>query len=226
MKPILFSTPTVRAIIDGRKTMTRRVVAWKPYHDGEKINFNFSGMSLGNYCTGVPSSGYVLYSRDGRGSWNQRTKPIQPPYKVGDILWVRETWFCDECDPNCAGRNDENECPFNRVGDMCYGYKAQYENPNNIKWHPSIYMPKEAARIFLKVTDVRVERLRDMSLYDVWSEGTPQMPGNTDEDGAVNQEDFKYLWDAINAKRGYGWDMNPFCWVISFERCEKPEEER
>jgi len=83
-------------------------------------------------------------------------------------------------------------------------------------------MPKEAARIFLRVTGVRAEKLQVMPLFDVWDEGTPQMPGNLDSDGAVNHRDFIHLWDSLNAKRGYGWDTNPWVWVYSFERVDKP----
>ena len=87
-------------------------------------------------------------------------------------------------------------------------------------------MPKEAARIFLRVTNVRVERLRDISLYDVWDEGTPQMPGNSDPDDAVGHEDFAYFWDSTvrPADRGlYGWAASPWVWVIEFERVSKEE---
>lgn len=80
----------------------------------------------------------------------------------------------------------------------------------------------EAARIFLRVTDVRVERLRDdMPLFDVWDEGTPPMPGNNDPDGAVNHKDFAYLWDSTVKAADlpvYGWDANPWVWVYKFER--------
>lgn len=195
--PILFSTPMVKAILEGRKTQTRRVVKWKPYHEGEKINFNFSGMSLGQYMTGVPESGYVLYSRGHGGTWNQKTKPIHCPYgEPGDILWVRETW-----------------APARGVVAPGYLYKS-IDNLNDVKWKPSIHMPRKAARIFLKVKDVRVERLQDITGEDAQAEGVkpsifPYQP---------LKPMFEKLWNDINAKRGYGWDANPWVWVIEFER--------
>lgn len=166
MKPILFSTPMVQAILDGRKTMTRRVIkqeGWQQWIAAEADN---------------------------------------APYRAGDILWVRETWY--------------------QHYDGAFAYRAS-SSFDTKGWRPSIFMPREACRIFLRVIEVRAERLQDMPLFDVWSEGTPQMPGNTDSDGAVNHQDYRYLWDKLNAKRGYGWDTNPWVCVITFERCEKPE---
>lgn len=216
-RPILFSTPMVQAILAGKKTMTRRIVKWQPYHEGESINFNFSGISLGHYCTGVPESGYVLYSRGGGGCWNQRTKPIHCPYgKPGDILWVREAWSKD--------KNNE------------YVYRANYGTteddsfpPSMFKWRPSIFMPREACRIKLRITDIRVERLQDISEDDAKAEGVsdpydyqnpeyyeqPHMRGLE-----INKSAFAGLWDSLNVKRGYGWDTNPWVWVIEFERVE------
>jgi len=189
MKPILFSTEMVQAILEGRKTQTRRVVKgidkpdeWEAVNDCRIVNES-----------DVPC--YIV-----------RRKAIEamgihyPKYDVGDVLWVRETWMKSE---------------------YCYIYKnAEPYLAGKPIWKPSIFMPKEAARIFLKVTNVRVERLRKISLYDVWDEGTPQMPGNNDADGAVGHEDFIYLWDSINAKRGYGWETNPWVWVYTFKRME------
>lgn len=208
-RPILFSTPMVQAILAGKKTKTRRIVKWQPYHEGESINFNFSGMSLGHYCTGVPESGYVLYSRGGGGCWNQRTKPIHCPYgKPGDILWVREAWSKD--------KNNE------------YVYRANYGTteddsfpPSMFKWRPSIFMPREACRIKLRITDIRVERLQDISEDDAKAEGVSLNYGASDERVCRFQkyrDAFRALWDSLNKKRGYGWDTNPWVWVIEFEK--------
>ena len=188
MKPILFSTPMVQAILAGQKTMTRRVI--KP-----------------QTVTHSTSAGMVEESLDAFVARNKKDAELLAaacsPYRPGDILWVRETW-----------------APFGST----YLYKANGGGAGGGRWRPSIHMPRKAARIFLRVTDVRMERLRDMPLFDVWSEGTPQMPGNTDADGAVGHDDFKHLWNSINAKRGYGYDWNLWVWVISFERCEETEE--
>ncbi len=95
-RPILFSDEMVRALLANRKTQTRRIAKFKPYMPGQTLNLSFSGFDLGYYCTDVPSSGYVLRTRDGNGVWNDRTKPLHCPYgKVGDRLWVREAWTPD-----------------------------------------------------------------------------------------------------------------------------------
>lgn len=144
------------------------------------------------------------------------TEPIfiKCPYgKKGDILWVRETW-----------RGIEQE-----TGGFRYEYKAT-EKINLIdKWKPSIFMPKEAARIFLKVTDVRVERLQDISEADAIAEGI--VMNNTPHEGWYWMENvystdsaliaYEKLWNKINGKK-YPWDSNPWVWVISFEKTTKP----
>lgn len=177
MKPILFNTEMVRAILDGRKTVTRRPVKF-----GRGQNLAWSGY--------VPD-GSVLY-----GSNN--IPAVKAPYQPGDILWVRETWT-----PVPGGS---------------YIYKASVECPDAWRgtWHPSIHMPREAARLFLRVTGVRAERLQEIDDKGVLAEGL--------EIGCY----FDDLWNStIKPKdRGtYGWEANPWVWVIEFERCEKPEEE-
>lgn len=206
MKPILFSTPMVRAILDGKKTQTRRVVKPQPPEELFEGPYWYEpGVANkdGELEPGKPI--YGISATD--GEWG-----IKCPYHPGQILWVRETF--------CEVPYEHNHVPIKggHITIPKYAYKADSERDYTGIWKPSIHMPREAARIFLRVTDVRVERLRDMPLLDVWAEGTPQMPGNTDPDGAVNHEDFKYLWDKLNAKRGYGWDKNPWVWVYTFER--------
>ncbi|NLH01932.1 MAG: hypothetical protein GX488_08580 [Clostridiales bacterium] len=199
MKPIIFSTEMVRAILDGRKTVTRRVI---PELRGTDAWFIGRYKSL-EYPIGVKIADehFDFRCRDENGAF--RDIYVLMKKREGDFLWVRETW------------QDGFE-------HGTYFYKADSRpGQDNMPWRPSIFMPREAARIFLRVTNVRAERLQDMPLFDVWSEGTPQMPGNTESDGAVNHEDFKYLWDSINAKRGYGWDTNPWVWVYEFERFSK-----
>lgn len=183
IKPILFSTPMVQAILDGRKTMTRRVI--KTDKDG------------------VPTAAGLLVDPD--NDWCAG-RLIKPPYQPGDILWVRETWMQDE-----IGYLYKNSLPY-LVGDPI--------------WKPSIFMPKEACRIWLRVTGVRAERLTDISHDDVLREGIPECQGRLkfpDETCCCADLAFEKLWDEINAKRGFGWGENPWVWVISFERCEKPE---
>lgn len=200
IKPILFNTEMVRAILDGRKSCTRRLV--KPEPQGY---FEVSEEPL------------YIYDTDG----NQGK--ITPPYQPSDILYVRESY---------------SELTFG------YVYKADGENidhlGNVIKWHPSIHMPKEAARIWLKVTDVRVERLQEiteeqacMEGTDPWDEACYENNGwhptfsDPDSGGDPNMIDgFHKLWNSTIKKSDldrYGWDANPWVWVIEFERCEKPE---
>lgn len=208
MKPILFNTPMVQAILDGRKTMTRRVVK---FPEGNNPNW-----------TGYIPDGGVLY-----GSNN--VPVAKSPYRPGDILWVRETWaqFC----------LNKNTCPNSVLAHSDWCYKASPEECMDkfpCRWHPSIFMPKEAARIFLRVTDVRVERVRDITEEDAKAEGIEDdaafecngwFPSFSDPDsGGVPAYSiaFSILWDGLNAKRGYGWNANPWVWVYRFERFGKP----
>ena len=207
--PILFNTDMVRAILDGRKTVTRRLVKFLP---GENPQW----------------TGYV---KDGTMLYNGRNKPCirKAPYQPGDILYVRETW--------CDDRQFTHDSTPGR-----YFYKAS-EN-GDFKWKPSIHMPKEAARIWLKVTDVRVERLQEMKPVDVIKEGaypdcwdclnTYGESGSQCCYGAEEQcsqcdevmMEWEKLWTSTIKKSDldtYGWDANPWVWVVSFEQCEKPE---
>lgn len=170
VRPILFNTDMVRAILAGQKTATRRVAK------------------------------------------------NTPPCRLGDILYVRETW----CNVNKKGLEPD----FYYYADTftCEDYDA-----TEWKWRPSIHMPKEAARIWLKVADVRVERLQDMKLDDFLSEGVEIRPeAFNDPENAYGQakDAFIRIWDSTVKKADldiYGWDANPWVWVIEFERCEKPE---
>ena len=203
IKPILFNTEMVRAILDGRKTCTRRLVRFLP---GENPQW----------------TGYI---RDGLMLYNGRNEPCitKAPYQPGDILYVRETW--------CDDRQFTHDSTPGR-----YFYKAS--ESGNFKWKPSIHMPKEAARIFLKVTDVRVERLQDITPKDAENEGVGNLfyedigyseknyGTEVDPEYGIAKEQFAWLWESTIKKSNldrYGWDANPYVWVIEFERCEKPE---
>lgn len=207
-KPVLFNTDMVKAILDGRKTVTRRRVGEKVciVREDQKINKNLNGeFELYNITTrcGLPQNVF-----------------FKPPYQPGDILYVRETW---------------SELSFG------YVYKADGENidhlGNVIKWRPSIHMPKEAARIFLKVTDVRVERLQDITNEQILKEGVnkdairhyiKQMPSETGEwIRAVYLVEWSQLWDSTIKRTDlnrYGWEANPWVWVIEFKRVEAGAE--
>ena len=204
MKPIIFSTPMVQAILDGRKTQTRRLIK-----DKDITN---------NFDIDIDGSVYAYI--------NPETGDSYPPtaiakYQVGDILWVRETWSKDE--------NGE------------YVYRTNYGTteddsfpPSMFKWKPSIHMPREAARIFLRVKNVRVERLQDISEEDARAEGCITSHYKTGdgkfedvlEFDLTARDAFCELWQRLNLKRGYGWEANPWVWVIEFEKISKEEAER
>lgn len=189
-KPILFNTEMVRAILDGRKTVTRRVVKNAPTQVDLKP-YNADGMY------GIISS-------------NARVYPFRPPYQIGDILYVRETWE-------------------RLIGHYIYRVDQKPGMKNSGKWRPSIHMPKEAARIFLRVTDVHVERLQDIQergKYSAQQEGFINDIDLNSGTGKSAKRQFSDLWDSTikPADRDrYGWDANPWVWVIEFERISKEE---
>ena len=200
IKPILFnkqiSTEMVRAILDGRKSCTRRLV--KPQPD-EKHTFPLGFVTDSTEKKEVGCFGFGINEYGGSIQY------AKPPYQPGDILYVRETW---KKAPN--GYYYYEDWQRNDIADVT-------------KWHPSIHMPKEAARIWLKVTDVRVERLQDMDKMDAVKEGI-------DTRLCINLNHalakFKKLWNSTIKKSDldrYGWDANPYVWVIEFDLCEKPE---
>lgn len=227
IKPILFNTEMVRAILDGRKTCTRRLV--KPQPD-EKHTFPLGFVTdstekkeVGCFGFGINEyGGYIQYARS----------QCQP----GDILYVRETWERFEC-WNCEG-DERGNCPKQPQKSVldrtcgCYMYRATDEIYGDARWHPSIHMPKEAARIWLKVTNVRVERLQEITVDGCHREGINIETSAVTDGETLNRkhdfslEKFETLWDSTVKKSDidrYGWDANPWVWVIEFEMCEKPE---
>ena len=196
MKPILFNTEMVRAILDGRKTQTRRIlkapvlslvnedpnrIEWCDTLQGRKMRFRWNGKTVGGF-------------------------EIKPPYLPGDILYVRETWA---------------KVP----GLPPYVYKATCDDGIMRKWRPSIHMPKEAARIFLRVTYVRAERLQNIKSDECVLEGAVKRPNYTKRHDLVlhgrYKKDFAELWDSTIKPADmdrYGWAANPWVWVISFQR--------
>lgn len=199
IKPILFNTEMVRAILDNRKTSTRR-----------KVDIDISnGFDVEN--DGKTVCAFIDQAT------GDTFPPIAPcPYRVGDILWVRETWH------KYTKRVGKGEgCHLEER----YGYKASIANSEDAEtpWKPSIHMPKEAARIFLRITDVRVERLQDITEEQAQKEGCDSglLTGPCTARGQ-----FENLWKSTIKKsvfNTYGWSANPWVWVLEFERCEKPE---
>lgn len=203
IKPILFNTEMVRAILNGRKSCTRRLV--KPQPD-EKHTYPLGFVTDSTEKKEVGCFGFAANEYGGSIQY------VKPPYRYapGDILYVRESY---------------SELSFG------YVYKADGENidhlGNVIKWHPSIHMPKEAARIWLKVTDVRVERLQEITPQGAWKEGARCSCLHPVPDCAGNKTAFVNIWNSTIKKSDlnrYGWDANPYIWVIKVEKCEKPKE--
>lgn len=203
MKPILFSTPMVQAILDGRKTQTRRAQGLKEV-DANEFYFD---RRVGDQ--------FVFVSKTNPN--NQLF--ITPKYVEGDVLWVRETWFNDA---------DFGEKPI-------FIYKADNENfpRGSSPWKPSIFMPKEAARIFQFVTGVRVERLQEITGEDAIAEGVEPIGNHKHLNCMIYKnygpeiyqflspkKSFESLWKSINGEDS--WNENPWVWVYEFERIEKP----
>ena len=199
--PILFNTDMVRAILDGRKTVTRRIC--KDVNEYVVPDMSFYNAEKRTYAV----HNFADKDHTDQLSIAERTCPICP----GDILYVRETWSPVFVVPRR------------------YLYKVECKEAENlpIKWHPSIHMPKEAARIWLKVTDVRVERLQEITPQEAWKEGAICSCMSPVQDCAGNKTAFIDIWNSTIKKFDidrYGWDANPWVWVIEFERCEKPED--
>ena len=217
VKPILFNTEMVRSILDGRKSCTRRIV--KGFIPNNAV-WGYTAFTPKGCisCRGTFADGYG-------------EKFFKPPYQPGDILYIRETWERFEC-WNCDG-DERGNCPKEPKKSVldktcgCYMYRATDEISGDAKWHPSIHMPKEAARIWLKVVDVRVERLQDIDGKGCVKEGIEEEPLKYVGDEFVKGI-FHDLWDSTIKKSDldrYGWNANPWVWVIEFERCKKPESE-
>lgn len=230
IKPILFNTEMVRAILDGRKSCTRRIC--KDANEYTVPDMDFYNAEKRTYAV----HNFADREHTEQLSTAERSCPICP----GDILYVRETWERFEC-WNCEGDNNGN-CPKNPQESVlnricgCYMYRATDEICGDAKWHPSIHMPKEAARIWLRVTDVRVERLQEISEDGAVKEGIYvanckdcNAPFGCDvcpDEGYNEIDEFVELWNSTIKKSDldhYGWDANPYVWVIEFERCDKPK---
>lgn len=207
IKPILFNTEMVRAILDGRKTCTRRLVKPQPK---SKLCYTFAGSDSNTW--GYPNrTAHEIWGEEFKLpndiTEEELSKRWNPPYHTDDILYVRETW---KKAPN--GYYYYEDWQRNDIADVT-------------KWKPSIHMPKEAARIWLKVTDVRVERLQEITSEQICREGV-----EVEYPHVLNGEEKRYafsrLWDSTIKKSDldrYGWNASPWVWVIEFERCEKPE---
>lgn len=203
--PIIFSGEMVKAILEGRKTQTRRVI---------KLPGDARDVRYWDTPTHRPQAGYA---DPGVNYWTTEGNHIDAcPYGFpGDWLWVRETWAMSDCNVRYRADGEWED--------------EEREMGYNARWRPSIHLPRIFSRITLEIVSVRVERVQDIERDDAKAEGVSgvwEWMGQNDkkpfERGALNPyvENYSVLWDSINAKRGYGWDANPWVWVIEFKRIE------
>jgi hypothetical protein len=211
--PILFSAPMIKAVLDGRKTQTRRVIAPQP-----------TGW---NPIQGVENIWYWCIAGD--QDWSE--KRLCPYGQTGDRLWVRETWRCEELETGLDGVRYSADHHFRPIensleaaegwGDAAFDKHGKRHNPR--AWRPSIFMPRWASRLTLEITDVHVERLEQISTGDIYAEGlTAHFPPRKKDPLPTPRSAFAELWDSLNASRGYGWDLNPWVWVVQFKRIDQP----
>lgn len=205
-RPILFSGPMVRAILDGRKTQTRRAGKDQEHRPVDEDEDGWYWQKP------IGEEGIVYHSR----------VHVRCPYGVpGDTLWVRECWGAPDADhPLCVDgrkpqRGDRMVYRANPADDYQWG--SGKPSQGGFVWRASIHMPRWASRITLEVTDVRIERVQETSVDDAIAEGVwldpPDAPGFRSE----LRPAFRKLWDSLNAKRGFGWEANPWVWVITFK---------
>lgn len=209
MKPIIFSPEMVRAILDHKKWMTRRVMKPQP----------------------VGGIRYSIFTPSGLEDLHGQA--IKQKYYADNVLWVREAWRTNDF----QFIDGEWSASIQFKADMADGIRLRWrEGDQNsydrIGWRPSIFMPKEAARLFLRVADVRVQRVQEIPNTDCIREGVNNEccrvcvhtgGSGCDQCNALWTQ-YRNLWDKLNAKRGYGWDSNPWVWAVSFEvLSERPE---
>lgn len=207
-RPILFNTAMAQAVLDGRKTVTRRLL--KLHYRDDESGFNV----VSNTHTGEFVRVEKTNENGGGIFADGSERYVAQPAYVRDVLWVRETW-CEAL--GRAGKYFYRAYPGER------DEMKEYAHSFN-RWRPSIHMPKAAARLFLRVTGVRVERLQEILARpgEVAKEGIPY---EDDGDREASGLRFKELWDSTIKpadRDSYGWDANPWVWVIEFERCERP----
>ena len=208
MKPILFNTEMVRAILDGRKTVTRRICK----------DANDYTVPMGDFIDNDKRTYAVQSFYDKKNEDPCSLAEVSMPICIGDILWVRETW----------GKGYEEGSYIYKASDKLASLPS-FKESSRLIYHPSIHMPKEAARIFLKVTDVRVERLQDITEEQAIKEGFTDNRGfiHSPQDEYDNihsaKQGFYSLWDSTVKDDSQKWESNLWVWVIEFERCERPE---
>ena len=214
-RPILMNQFSVKATLEDRKTMTRRVIKLKQFQASD-------------------TKGYDYTFRDKRMLWNDYTEndfieKLSPYGKIGDRLWVRETHYrFGKWIKNGISKTGRQKWKFNALTkDIKF-----YDNPplmirkNKFRkngWYkrPSIFMLRKYARLILEITDIRVERVQDIWYGDVLKEGIKERKSNEGYYLGPELHDFVILWDSINKKRGYGWKVDPWVWVIGYKKLDK-----
>jgi len=203
--PILFSPDMVKAILDSRKTQTRRVVKIRP---GDCFNTRRI----------IPG---VVCDDDGEyyGFCSEEHNYKCPYGKPGDHLWVRETWWkCPYITPKMWRDGADTWPSIVYDADCTDADREQWKEWGWIK-KPSIFLPKNESRITLEIVNVRVERVGNISAMDCIAEGIKRSTYNLVVQRVYDETlRFKLLWDSINKKRGFGWDKNPWVWVIEFKK--------
>lgn len=212
-KPIIFSTPMVQAIQDDRKTQTRRVI-------DKDISNQFDIDVDGSICAYIDRATGDSYKPEDIAS-----------YQPGDILWVRETWKCIKYDSMDGDLGygvefkDGTRKYFEFEDNERFHKFGKYATKNG--WQPSIFMPKEAARLFLQVEKVRVERLQEITAHECVIEGidTEDILWNTPDNdfAAYAKKMYSGLWDSLNAKKGHDWESNPWVEVTEFKKISKED---
>lgn len=223
MKPILFNTPMTRAVAEGWKTATRRIAyindeisCGDGTKDHEFVPDDFGhGKSTGFICRRCGFGVAPPHSRVPCG-----TSLFRPRYREGDILYVREAWAMSPDIlrevPGPVYKADFTESELQRMKEK------------HFRWKPSIHMPASIARIFLRVSRVGLQRLQDITSDQCADEGIELFSGPAEAREAYYISSFAALWDTTMPAEDlpeYGWDANPWVWVIEFEKCKQPEEE-
>ncbi|WP_336715089.1 hypothetical protein [Pantoea ananatis] len=228
-RPILLNAEMVRAVLDGRKTQTRRIMKVQP--DSPGYGLRFITESFNNRETGK----YFWSQSDGCGTNKPRSKPFSCPFgAVGDRLWVRESFYEHGCWQ--GGGYDPEDSYFVSDKQVLYpadGIKRPSERKREDFWRsrPSIHMPRWASRITLEVTGVRVERLNSISEVGAMREGIQNFTTCSHVDygipGVVNAQNpvraFQLLWQGIYGEES--WQANPWVWVIEFKRLDNADKE-
>ncbi|MDN7494886.1 hypothetical protein QZM89_06790 [Burkholderia gladioli] len=226
-RPILFSAPMVRAILDGRKSQTRRVMKHQPPDDVAPITVaRYHPTIIDRHGEEVPGGEvFGAYSED--GVWGCKCPYGEP----GDRLWVRETWSADfaqhyPCERVWYAADDDRRHDI-EVRDGVRGIFSPESNLHvPFRWRPSIHMPRVLSRITLEITGVRAERLQSISEDDAIAEGVdgPMCAAAVGRAPSRHKllpaavHGYAHLWDSLNSGRGQGWDTNPWVWVVEFKR--------